>query len=290
MDARPALDPREILRAIGIEDPDSVAPVTGGMDTAIWRVGHRENLYALRVFRPEQAPGIARETAAMIAAAAAGIPVPRLVQQGVWNDRPVLLLGWSPGQTVAQTLMRQPWRAWSVGDAFGQVQARLHRVAAPPVLAEKATAWIDLADWKASSPSAQAINDKLRAQLLEQMTPQPKLIHLDYHPLNVLIVDGQVSAVLDWTNARAGDPRADIARTATILRLSQLPGGRMVRLIRILLRVFEAGWLTGYQRESGPLKGMGPYYTWAGKMMLKDRPGDAGQRRKIEAWIERWSR
>ena len=74
MVATAALDPREILRAIGIEDPDSVSPVTGGMDTAIWRVGHRENLYALRVFRPEQAAGIARETAAMIAAAAAGIP------------------------------------------------------------------------------------------------------------------------------------------------------------------------------------------------------------------------
>lgn len=183
MVTKPALDPLEILRAIGIEDPNSVTPVTGGMDTAIWRVGHRENLYALRVFRPEQAPGIARETAAMIAAAAAGIPVPRLVQQGVWNDRPVLLLGWSPGQTVAH----------------------------------------------------------------------------------------------------------DVARTATILRLSPLPGGCLAPIVRIVLRVFEAGWIAGYRREAGALQGLAPFYAWAGRMMLRDRPGNAAQRRRIEEWIERWA-
>ena len=44
------------------------------------------------------------------------------------------------------------------------------------------------------------------------------LLHLDYHPLNVLGEAGAISGVLDWTNADGGDPRADVARTGAILR------------------------------------------------------------------------
>uniref|UniRef100_UPI001300A5FE aminoglycoside phosphotransferase family protein n=1 Tax=Desertihabitans aurantiacus TaxID=2282477 RepID=UPI001300A5FE len=44
------------------------------------------------------------------------------------------------------------------------------------------------------------------------------LLHLDLHPLNVLVGDDdEVSAVVDWANARAGDPALDVARTWALL-------------------------------------------------------------------------
>src|SRR5438132_39917 len=45
--------------------------------------------------------------------------------------------------------------------------------------------------------------------------PGAALLHLDYHLLNVMTDRSRVTGVLDWTNARAGDPRADLARTFT---------------------------------------------------------------------------
>lgn len=47
-----------------------------------------------------------------------------------------------------------------------------------------------------------------------------RVLHLDLHPFNVLVGDGgQVTGVLDWANAAAGDPDLDRARTWSILAL-----------------------------------------------------------------------
>ena len=70
--------------------------------------------------------------------------------------------------------------------------------------------------------------------------------------------------MLDWTNARAGDPRADYARTLTILRLDS---GTDSPLGLSVLRVFEAGWRSGYRRIMGRTSDMAPYYAWAGAVM-----------------------
>jgi aminoglycoside phosphotransferase (APT) family kinase protein len=53
-----------------------------------------------------------------------------------------------------------------------------------------------------------------------------RLVHFDLHPANVLLgPDGPV--LIDWTNARAGDPDADLALTWLIAETS---GGLLGRL------------------------------------------------------------
>jgi len=58
------LDPYAILAALGLNDVAEATPVAGGAGTAIWRVAHGRQLYALRVFRAEQAETYQREIAA----------------------------------------------------------------------------------------------------------------------------------------------------------------------------------------------------------------------------------
>jgi aminoglycoside phosphotransferase (APT) family kinase protein len=43
------------------------------------------------------------------------------------------------------------------------------------------------------------------------------VLHMDYHPLNVLVNGGRISGVIDWVNAEAGDRHLDVATTSTIL-------------------------------------------------------------------------
>jgi aminoglycoside phosphotransferase (APT) family kinase protein len=43
------------------------------------------------------------------------------------------------------------------------------------------------------------------------------VLHLDYHPLNVLVNGGRISGIIDWVNADSGDRHLDVATTATIL-------------------------------------------------------------------------
>src|SRR2546422_715067 len=93
------LDPVAILESLGVEDSVSVARVSGGWDTALWRVQRVDCVSALRLFRAEQDETSRREVAAMRAAALAGIPVPSVQREAVWQGRPTLLLSWCDGRT-----------------------------------------------------------------------------------------------------------------------------------------------------------------------------------------------
>ena len=46
----------------------------------------------------------------------------------------------------------------------------------------------------------------------------PSILHLDFHPLNLIVRPDGSLAVLDWTYADLGDPHADVATTLTLLR------------------------------------------------------------------------
>ena len=64
------VDPLPILAALGISQPGRVTPIAGGWDTSLWRVEDSgRHAYALRVFRPEQAPTCRREALVMRALA-----------------------------------------------------------------------------------------------------------------------------------------------------------------------------------------------------------------------------
>ena len=132
------------------------------------------------------------------------------------------------------------------------------------------------------------------ATLLRQhASGQAVLLHLDYHPLNVLVQGNVISGVLDWTNADGGEPRADVARTGAILRF--LPGNPAWSLERNawVRRLLLDGWRQGYQRIAGPLTGMAPFHAWAGALMQRDmapRVGRADLPWLTEAWLHRVQR
>ena len=44
----------------------------------------------------------------------------------------------------------------------------------------------------------------------------PTICHGDFHPYNLLAEDGEVTAILDWSSCRIGDPASDIASTLVI--------------------------------------------------------------------------
>lgn len=44
----------------------------------------------------------------------------------------------------------------------------------------------------------------------------PSICHGDFHPYNLLAKDGEVTAILDWSSCRIGDPASDVASTLVI--------------------------------------------------------------------------
>ena len=277
------LHPLEILRALGIERTPAVTPASGGFDMAMWKVEMDGQAYALRVFRAGEHASCERERIVMEAARKAGLPVPEVCRAGAWRDRPALLITWLSGRTMADELRARPWRIWRLGLAFGRVQAAIHAVPAPELLRQQPDAWIA---WQCADEPA------LQDRLCRLPRNGTALLHLDYHPLNALTDGREITGILDWTNAHAGDPRADAARTVSILRVDPLV--RKPLLQWLALRIFELAWRIGYQRTGGSLHDMSLFYAWAGTALQRDlaprytdRPQALVPARR---WTDRWKR
>ena len=207
------LSPLDVLHSLGITGTPTVTSVQAGFDRAMWKVEYEDQTYALRVFRPGEDGDCKREQVVMAAARTAGLPVPEVHAAGVWQGHPVLLLTWLVGRMVADELCARPWQVWRLGIAFGRMQAAIHAVPVPALLRQQPDAWIA---WKCAGD--QSLQDRLRHLPSDEVA----LLHLDYHPHNVLTDGKQITGIVDWTNAHAGDPRADAARTVSILRVDPL--------------------------------------------------------------------
>jgi phosphotransferase family enzyme len=118
-----------------------------------------------------------------------GYPVPRVDE----IRENALVLERIDGPTMARDALRRPWRARAHMRLLAELHQRLHAIEAPPGLA----------------PAG----------------PGSTLIHLDFHPENVLLSrDGPV--VIDWTNARRGEGALDVALTWVIGATSGGPFGK----------------------------------------------------------------
>jgi aminoglycoside phosphotransferase (APT) family kinase protein len=285
-------DPIPILAHLGIPAPTQIEQVHGGAASTIWRVETGQEAYALRLMPPQLRHLAALEAEAMRAASAGGVPTPRLYALTEWEGRPVMLISWMPGVPLAQRVQDDP--AVSEVTAalcfqFGVMQARIHAISAPPELGNAPRGWIE---WlRDDEPELQA---RLRA-----LPPRNALIHLDYHPLNVLAEGDRISAVIDWTNARAGDPRADLARTYTILRLEPWTPDPEPPLLRSLRRTLSSAWWRGYVSVAGHPGDMSLFFAWAGFAMINDLSPRVGKpdshytpehMARLHRWATRWKR
>ena len=287
------LDPRAVLSSLGFLEVEALEPVLGGWETSLWRFATPDGrLHALRIYpSPEHAAAARREEAALHACAAAGVPVPAVEASGQWEGRPALVLSWCPGTTCLAAMVRRPWSIWRLGLIFGRQQARIHSLAPPAALLEGAPDnWLA---WVANDhPDVHACVQRMRPST-------GSLIHLDYHPLNVLTDGRHITGVVDWPHAVAGDPRADLARTATLVMAAPPPPGPARLIARAGRRLFYLAWRRGYVSEAGPVGDLAPFMAWAAATLVHDllearsRPQSWAEDEDLVAarrWLERWKR
>ncbi len=127
-----------------------------------------------------------------------GVPVPRVHELRA-GDRE-LVMDRIPGPTMVNWLLRGPWRLRKCATILAELHDVVHKVPGP--------SWLrDAGDGG------------------------PSLLHLDLHPLNVIMSpDGPV--LIDWTNSARGTPDTDIALTWLLLRTGEPPASAvMARLI-----------------------------------------------------------
>lgn len=247
---------REVARSLGLPQGARWAVLSAHRGRSVWRVDCEDDCCVVRVFRPGDRHGAGHEQRAMALAAAAGLPVPAVRKTARSGERSLLLIDWCQGRSLREELFRRPWAARGLGRLFGEQQALLH---------EARAASFGEPDWMGFFGEV----DRPLQDRLAQAARSPCLIHLDFYPANVQVRHGAVSGILDWTNARLGDPRADLARTWTLLNLV-FRTGRRHPVRRWAEGRFAQGWREGYVRRAGPQADMPLFLAWAIEGLARD--------------------
>jgi aminoglycoside phosphotransferase (APT) family kinase protein len=98
-----------------------------------------------------------------------------------------------------------------------------------------------------------------------------KVLHLDLHPLNVM-VGPKGPVVIDWPNARRGDPAVDVALAWVLMAAGEIPGGGLkarllafgrALLVNGFLSRFDRATVAGHLREVVEIKGQDPHMSKA---------------------------
>jgi len=196
--------------------------VASGRDSEIFEYGP-----GLVLRRSRKRRSMEREAKVMGYAAQHGYPVPRVEE--ISADGSELVMERIDGPTMFEVLSRHPWTLWRHASVLAALHDRLHEIPGPQ--------WLD--------PFLAGGNC---------------LVHLDLHPLNV-ILSPKGPVVIDWANAARGVGPADVALIWLVMIAAELPeGGVQAIVARVFRRLFVRSFLGHFDlapvRAALPLVGM----------------------------------
>lgn len=180
--------------------------LASGRDTDIYEYGP-----GLVLRRSRAGRSMAAEARVMEHARAHGYPVPAVTELS--TDGTDLVMERVDGPVMLDEISRKPWTLGSHAATLARLHRQLHTIEAPPGLALVGAGGADL-------------------------------LHLDLHPLNV-ILSRRGPMVIDWTNAARGAGDVDVALTWALIACADAPARGAHRLLiaagrRLFLRSFLA--------------------------------------------------
>ena len=137
---------------------------------------------------------MAAEARTMEYARSHGYPVPAVEE--ISTDGTELVMERVHGPSMATSLSRRPWTMRRQAAVLAELHHRLHDIEAP--------------DWVPTAPGGEG----------------RCLVHLDLHPLNVLIADNG-PVVIDWSTASRGIGDVDVTLVWVLLACGEMPYGRL---------------------------------------------------------------
>jgi aminoglycoside phosphotransferase (APT) family kinase protein len=163
-----------------------------------------------------------------------GYPVPqvyRLETSSAVLDQPFILMEKIEGRLLWPLLFHGPLEQQpALLSLFCQLLLRLHQLDWQPYIPEEteklgdplqyARRMVDQARWALQTfnlPEWQPLVEWFEKRLLEVPCLRPGVVHMDFHPNNILMRADGSPVVIDWTGAAISDPRFDLAWTLLLV-------------------------------------------------------------------------
>ncbi|HZP86137.1 MAG TPA: phosphotransferase [Burkholderiales bacterium] len=185
-----------------------------------------------------------REAARTRAARAAGAPAPDVFDLVCVEERPGVVFERLDGALMLDVLGQQPNRVDELARQLADLQADLHQRESDdlPPLREHVLRRVHLG-------ALPARVKPIVVEALDDLPDEHVLCHGDLHPGNVILTrDG--ARVIDWFDATAGSPAADLARTCVLLQYARLNSSAQTSAFAPVRQRFVEVFLEHYHRRS----------------------------------------
>jgi aminoglycoside phosphotransferase (APT) family kinase protein len=193
---------------------------------------------------------------------------------------PFMIMEMLPGRNLLREMLRRFWRIAHAPIEMAEMQARLHQLPTEGFPSPEedflSRELIDLQDIidDYGLHGYQAGLDWLRRHRPKPLA-SPSIIHLDFHPVNMMCRWRRCTGIIDWSDADVGDRHADVATTLTLIQAAPTAIGNnwWQRFITVPGRwLFQKSYLFAYNWRL-PLdnRRLAYYLAWASLRRLCHR-------------------
>lgn len=183
--------------------------------------------------------------------------VPRVYEKVEVDGRDGIIYEEISGQDMLQLMLKSPLKIAKISKEFARYHYAIQKPVDENLVTVKEKLFFDIDNGQFLSEEAKI---KLR-KYMDKLPDGEALCHFDFHPGNVMIVEGK-PIILDWMTVCKGDICADAARTSILLKYGQIEHASA--FVKRLLAMGKKRILKNYCKEYSKLTGisMGDIAKW----------------------------
>ncbi len=173
----------------------------------------------LKLYHEDASPGEAEQEAIRAAIAYdAGLNTPAVIDTITIDNRQGVIFERVHGITMVDAIIANPQKLIRYAHILAELQADIHTRTASklPLQRQRLKRQIQSVSGLALETKAAILTD------LDRLQADNTLCHGDVHPENILLTVEE-PVIIDWVDATQGSPLVDVARTALVLRVGELP-------------------------------------------------------------------
>jgi aminoglycoside phosphotransferase (APT) family kinase protein len=210
--------PIEINEVLG--DIKNIRFPKQGYTSDVGVIETNDTTYVVKRAKGEQfCSWLSKEAFVLNALQNSSLPIPKVFKYVDKNEgaQSWLLMEFLEGETVREALLSEQnkEKRMDIIYLFGKILSQIHNSPCPEEL-ESSSLWIDEMLKNAEYNLNHYEVDGTRELLEKLKTKRPKpfkqtLIHGDFTIDNVLVKNGKITGIIDWSGGAFGDPRYDVA-------------------------------------------------------------------------------
>lgn len=210
-----------ISTALGGRNVEGLSRLSGGASRETWRFVADGEALIIQRQRSGDTRDMEVEASVLRAAGTAGVPVPRLIASGRFDEGArYMIQSWVDGETIARKILRDDVYSTARRSLVGQFATALAAVHSIPIDDVAGLPTNDqVAQYRQSLDDLDAQLDQshpafeLAFRWLDRNRPSSArraVVHGDFRLGNVMVGPEGLRAVLDWELAHIGDPMEDL--------------------------------------------------------------------------------